>query len=65
MVREDLMRRRTDTQQQLRKYVQNGKISAEMAQQRMAEVDQVRPARLRPMAPFGPAAVHGAARFSP
>lgn len=42
-VHEDLMRRRADTQQQLRKYVQSGKISSEMAQQRMAEVDQVCP----------------------
>lgn len=41
-VRDDLMRRRADTQQSLRKYVQSGKISSEMAQQRMAEVDQVR-----------------------
>eukprot|EP00892_Ulva_mutabilis_P012785 jgi/Ulvmu1/987/UM103_0014.1 len=41
MVREDLMRRRADTQQQLRKLVQSGKISAETAQQRMTEVDQL------------------------
>lgn len=53
VVREDLRRRRADTQQQLRKYVQSNKISAEIAQQRMAEVDQVRQLPLRPHADAG------------